>query len=178
MAQEIPSIKIVRVEGSSLETLFHPLDPTPYPEKALSQEFIEYLEEKIEENEKGALRLEIINTKLPTDIFSEEALERALRWGIEKVIQDSEQEIKKIMRIGRKEFAYASMITIFCIFLAVYAGMSEWLDVLQPVFVSGTIVIGWVALWYPVEVLLFDWWPARERRLKFERLSQGEIHML
>jgi hypothetical protein len=35
-----------------------------------------------------------------------------------------------------------------------------------------TLVIGgWVAMWRPLEIFLYDWWPIRAERQLYERLS-------
>lgn len=35
-----------------------------------------------------------------------------------------------------------------------------------------TLVIGgWVAMWRPLEIFLYDWWPIRAERKLYERLS-------
>jgi hypothetical protein len=40
---------------------------------------------------------------------------------------------------------------------------------------AGLIVAGWVALWRPMEIVLYDWWPiARQRRL-YERLGRMPV---
>jgi hypothetical protein len=37
---------------------------------------------------------------------------------------------------------------------------------------SARLVIGgWVAMWRPLEIFLYDWWPIRDERQLYERLS-------
>jgi hypothetical protein len=37
-------------------------------------------------------------------------------------------------------------------------------------------VIGaWVALWRPIEIFLYDWWPVRSEARLFDRLSQIDV---
>ena len=33
----------------------------------------------------------------------------------------------------------------------------------------------WVALWRPIEIFLYDWWPIRAEARLFDRLSQMEV---
>ncbi len=37
------------------------------------------------------------------------------------------------------------------------------------------IILGWVALWRPAELLLYDWFPIRKNARLFKRLSQTKI---
>lgn len=36
---------------------------------------------------------------------------------------------------------------------------------------EGFLIGGWVAMWRPLEVFLYDWWPIRAEARHFERLS-------
>ncbi len=40
---------------------------------------------------------------------------------------------------------------------------------------EGFLIAGWVSLWYPIEVLLYEWWPySRENRI-YERIMNMDI---
>jgi hypothetical protein len=42
--------------------------------------------------------------------------------------------------------------------------------------IENSLVIGaWVALWRPLEIFLYDWWPIRAEARLFDRLSQMEV---
>ena len=37
------------------------------------------------------------------------------------------------------------------------------------------IILGWVALWRPAELLLYEWFPIRKKTRLFERLAESDI---
>jgi hypothetical protein len=37
---------------------------------------------------------------------------------------------------------------------------------------EGFLISGWVAMWRPIQVFLYDWWPIRRRRRIYEKLAQ------
>ena len=42
--------------------------------------------------------------------------------------------------------------------------------------IEDSLVIGsWVALWRPLEIFLYDWWPIRAEAKLFDRLSQMDV---
>jgi hypothetical protein len=44
--------------------------------------------------------------------------------------------------------------------------------------VKETLVIGgWVALWRPMEIFLYDWWPIRAQARLYERLGEMDVHL-
>ena len=69
-------------------------------------------------------------------------------------------------------------------FLAVALAASKlvenWLDpggMLEVVRESLSIA-GWVAMWRPMELLLYDWWPVRAEALLFERLATMPVRVV
>jgi hypothetical protein len=42
---------------------------------------------------------------------------------------------------------------------------------LAPALREGFLIGGWVAMWRPLEVFLYDWWPIRAEARLFDRLS-------
>ena len=40
---------------------------------------------------------------------------------------------------------------------------------------EGLLILGWVAMWRPVEVFLYDWWPELGRRKLFDRIARMQI---
>ena len=45
--------------------------------------------------------------------------------------------------------------------------------------IENSLVIGaWVALWRPIEIFLYDWWPIRAEARLYDRLSQMEVRTI
>jgi hypothetical protein len=74
-------------------------------------------------------------------------------------------------------------LTIGLAFLAACTGLREVLSIALPdnVFLrglnEGLLIVGWVAMWRPLEIYLYDWWPHRRRRRLFERLARIDIEV-
>jgi hypothetical protein len=43
---------------------------------------------------------------------------------------------------------------------------------------EGLLILGWVALWRPVEWVLFDTWEHRQRRSALKRLATAEVRLV
>jgi len=41
----------------------------------------------------------------------------------------------------------------------------------QAIVDEGLVILGWVAMWRPIEVLLYEWWPLVRRRTLLRRLA-------
>ena len=42
---------------------------------------------------------------------------------------------------------------------------------------EGLVIVGWVANWRPIEILLYEWWPLSRRRRLFERLANAPVDL-
>ena len=40
------------------------------------------------------------------------------------------------------------------------------------------VVGGWVALWRPLEIFLYDWWPIRAEARLFDRLGEMDVRVV
>ncbi|MCJ8144525.1 hypothetical protein MKI84_16490 [Ancylobacter sp. A5.8] len=78
----------------------------------------------------------------------------------DKHVQYSRRKLNEVRADGLRALAVGVLFLALCIGLA---GAIEKLigsDSLASRFlVEGAIIAGWVGLWRPIEILLFDWWP-------------------
>jgi hypothetical protein len=42
-------------------------------------------------------------------------------------------------------------------------------------WIEGLIILGWVALWRPMEIFLYEWWPIRRERRACRRLAEANV---
>ena len=66
------------------------------------------------------------------------------------------------------------------LFLAACFGLSELAQnlvsgVLGEFIEVGLQIVGWVAMWRPIEIYLYDWWPLRGEYQLLERLARMRV---
>jgi hypothetical protein len=42
---------------------------------------------------------------------------------------------------------------------------------------EGLLIVGWVAMWGPLDIFLYGWWPIHGRCKLFDRLARLEVEM-
>jgi hypothetical protein len=42
---------------------------------------------------------------------------------------------------------------------------------------EGLIIAGWVAMWRPMEIFLYEWWPLRRKGHLYEKLSRMHVEV-
>jgi len=43
---------------------------------------------------------------------------------------------------------------------------------------EGLTIAGWVAMWRPLQIYLYEWWPLRDERRILERLGRMRVHLV
>jgi hypothetical protein len=83
------------------------------------------------------------------------------------------RQLSKLLREGR----ISLVIGIAAIFgfngVAQVIGRSTnpFLEVLH----EGLLVVGWVSMWKPMEIFLYEWWPIRRERRACRRLAEADV---
>jgi hypothetical protein len=164
---------VIELSLRSAAQLFESRDPPPLGPKALHPQILDSINEQWGRAPRGS-ELQLI-IRLPASSMAEpQELIAALRdYSVFRA--DSERrEIRKTLRDGR------IALLIGLAFLIVVGAIAE---VIHGVFsgrfalgvASGLEIFGWVALWYPAELLLYEWLPAYRRRRLMQRLSVAMI---
>ena len=89
-------------------------------------------------------------------------------------------------KLNRLEFRYLlkqgrTSLMIGLAFLAACILMSQLLrqraGTLPIVLREGLIIAGWVAMWRPMEIFLYEWWPLLRRGRLYEKLSRMRVEV-
>ncbi len=164
----------LKIKVSSVEGLFDNQDPRDIPERNLNFEWLEYIFEVMNDKpRKIPIDLEIM-VKSVGDEWDLETLPEVLHEEFKNYDVLLRRRLKDNFRLGR------SSLLIALATLAGFILLSELVHLVstgffQRAFEEGFLIIGWVALWRPVEILLYDWWPIVDRRRKVKRILSGKI---
>jgi hypothetical protein len=50
----------------------------------------------------------------------------------------------------------------------------EWARIVD----EGVLILGWVAMWKPLELLLYDWWPQLRRKRTYDNLARMRVEVV
>jgi hypothetical protein len=75
-------------------------------------------------------------------------------------ILESKRTLNELLWIGLKALQVGVLFLIICLVLAAaIAGSNVAPGSFGDVLTQGLTIVGWVSLWRPVEILLYEWWP-------------------
>jgi hypothetical protein len=81
------------------------------------------------------------------------------------------------MRRGRLSLGVGVVFLVSCLLLAGLAaksGLGPTTDIIK----EGLTIAGWVAMWRPLEIYLYDWWPLYEERRQLDRLARIRVRIV
>lgn len=171
---------IIEVGVKNSRQLFNERDPAPFRERDLDQQFVTYIVSAVEEFPlRTKMKIRIL-TADETDLKLENSL--IIREAIRTYFQYESKLAKSNLRKRHRTARYFFLIGIFtlfvCLSLAQFISSIKFAPALAEIVSVGFVIIGWVAMWHPIEVLLYDWWPIRERRLYFDKIAALDMEVV
>jgi hypothetical protein len=160
------------VQVSELKRLLNAIDPSPFRDKDLdpqAEEFIVGWSKDVPGNAELAL---LVHLDRPAGLPDEAAVLRdAVHEFFSQRALATRRRLRQLFRIGR------TSLLIGLAFLAASIGAGDFAanqlrgSVLGDVVRESFLIGGWVAMWRPLEIFLYDWWPIRNEVRLFERLA-------
>ena len=91
-------------------------------------------------------------------------------------IQRGKRELIALRWKGLKALQDGLIFLAACLLISFAFENAEFLpEFLRRFLAEGFLIAGWVSLWHPIEVLLYEWWPfSRENRI-YESILKMEI---
>ena len=159
-----------------LPQLFNSLDPTPFLNKNLDRACEAYIENwalSLPHDSHLHLRVHVEQLTTPAAAAGELVADAVHHYYGYK-IGLLRGELRQLLRVGR------TSLGIGLIFVAICLLLGEALISLAPGHVAkiaqeSLTIIGWVAMWRPVQIFLYDWWPLRDRIKVFENLKFAQV---
>jgi hypothetical protein len=85
------------------------------------------------------------------------------------------QNIRELFRNGRKALLIGLFTLSLCLFLAWYFTYEVAQRPLTRLVQESFVILGWVSMWKPIEIFLYEWLPLARRRRLFQRLSAANV---
>lgn len=162
----------IRLYLGELRQIFDSMDPAPFRERSLNPQAAEHIIDDAREAPTGSLLvLSVELGREPRHEAAEAILKDAVREYFDRCAASKRLELRRLFRTGRRA------LLIGLAFLAGAIALAQWLGGMirhegYAWLVSESLIIGgWVALWRPMEIFLYDWWPLRADAQLFDRLS-------
>lgn len=180
MTNERPAEEGHRIELRlrELNQLFDSFDPAPFHEKDLDRDAEDYIVSWAREYPAGEPLLFRLHLPRDQQRFEPEPTVRdAVHNYFAYRAELARLDVRRTLQQGRASLVVGIVFLVVCMVLRELlrrVGTDDWLGVVE----EGLLIIGWVAMWRPIELLLYDWWPQRRLRQTFENLSRMRVEVV
>jgi len=173
---DTPASHQLRMRIGTLPQLFNAIDPAPFRERDLdpnAEEFIVGWAEEVRGD--GPLMLVIsVERARPEDAL---VAQEAVREFFAQRAGSARRRLRLLFRRGRTSL----LIGLACLAASAFLGdlIATTFEHMRfsPVIRESLLIGGWVAMWRPLEVFLYDWWPIRAEARLHDRLSAMAVRV-
>ena len=156
------------------EPEFNPFDPDSRCESGVADLFNQT--QDISPKEPVQIEISLATQPVRMDILGK--TEDALRRYCEVKIAQSEREIREIRHQGKRDLGWALTISVILLLAAYLVTQLTFLpEIIIYLLSTGAGIIAWVALWPPLDSILYEWSPYRQTKLRYKQLQSAQIEI-
>lgn len=169
---------LIELSLNRIDQLYNSFDPSPFHEKELDSDADAYIVSAVREI--GADKPIKLVIDLPPDELKAPGaadIERAIRNHYAYRLQTARRDLRHELRRGRTSVVIGLLFLAACM-IGREVSLTFVPSAIQRILSEGLLIIGWVAMWGPLEVFLYGWWPIVGRARIFERLAVVEVELV
>jgi hypothetical protein len=174
-----PPREPVRIELRlrELAQLFNSMDPSPFVDRDLDRDAEEFIMGWARELPAGREFELVVHLETRPAADRVAGAEDAVRRYFASRGEMKGRELRQLLRRGRISLAAGLLFLGACYLLSVLIGRLG-MGAFSVLGREGLAIVGWVAMWRPLEIYLYDWWPLREEQVMFERLARMSVRLV
>jgi hypothetical protein len=161
---------LIEIKLNQLQQVFNSLDPSPFLDRDLDDNAENYIINSVDEFP--------LNTPLKLVFYlpsneqntARHLLPSALHNYFDYRQQGEQRKLRTIWRQGRISLLIGLSFLFVCLSLSELIsrfGTDTFIHFLE----EGLLISGWVALWRPLEIFLYEWWPVSHQQKIFAKLA-------
>ncbi|MCA2619629.1 MULTISPECIES: hypothetical protein [unclassified Microcystis] len=161
---------LIEIKLNQLQQVFNSLDPSPFLDRDLDDNAENYIINSVDDFP--------LNTPLKLVFYlpsneqntARHLLPSALHNYFDYRQQGEQRKLRTIWRQGRISLIIGLSFLFVCLSLSELIsrfGSDTFIHFLE----EGLLISGWVALWRPLEIFLYEWWPVSHQQKIFAKLA-------
>lgn len=164
-----------------ISQLFNSMDPSPFMEKDLDDDAEEFIVSWAQEYSlDDPIRLRIHLDQWPAEPDGgdpRETIKTAVHHHFAHRAEIIDLELKRLFKQGRTSLLIGAGFLSACL-AASQMLIGRDVGTGAAILRESLTIAGWVAMWRPMQIYLYDWWPVRRRRMVYKKLSHMPVEVL
>jgi hypothetical protein len=170
---------VIEVRVRDLIQLFDSMDPSPFHEKDLDGDAEEYIVSSANELPGRVPFTLVVHVERASDDPEQAAVLRdAVRDHFARQSELSRRALRRLLRRGWISLLIGLSFLAAALLGGAYLERRMGGGNLATMLREGLLIGGWVAMWRPMEIFLYDWWVIRGERRIHDRLSRLDVRIV
>jgi hypothetical protein len=168
--------RLIEVKVQTLHQLFNSMDPSPFHERDLDHDAEQFILSWAQEYPlRLPLKLVVHLGQKPEAPDSDRLLAESIHNYFAYRYELNLREFRRLMREGWTSLIIGLGFLTFCVAVAqtVASRLGGW----HPYMREGLTILGWVAMWRPLDIYLYRWWPLRHLGKVYRKLSEMPVEI-
>lgn len=161
-----------------LAQLFNSMDPTPFHSKALDREAEAFIDAWARGcSPKIPLHLTIHLQHMPPEGDPTALVTGAIHHHFSDKANLVRRDLRDLFWQGRTSLLIGLTFVTLCLLAADFIGQSG-ASTAHTIARESLTIVGWVAMWRPMQLFLYDWWPLARRISTYKALARAHIKIV
>ncbi|MGZ3691944.1 MAG: hypothetical protein ACXVAX_10600 [Pseudobdellovibrio sp.] len=168
----------IEIHLHEMSQLFNSMDPSPFNEKDLdrnAEDFIVSWAQEYPLNERLSLKIHL--DQWP-DVDPKDPIREAVHHYFSYRAKLTHLELRLLLKQGRTSLLIGLTFLAICIVIIKLFLTSKNQETWTSIVSESMTIAGWVAMWKPMQIYLYDWWPILKRERTFLKMSKIHIEVL
>ncbi|MGE5145891.1 MAG: hypothetical protein ACM3N5_04040 [Candidatus Eiseniibacteriota bacterium] len=173
-----PVVAAIEIRLSRLQQLFNSLDPSPFHEKDLDEDAEAYIVGWVDEFPlpqplKLIVHLPADQLPLAATIDLQESIHNYFAYRV----GETQRRVRALLREGRIALVIGLLFLALCVSVRHLVLTLGGPGTVSQVLAEGLLILGWVAMWRPLQIFLYEWWPLRRHGRIFAKLAAMPVEV-
>ncbi len=176
MTKANPRVHQIELRITQLSELFNSMDPTPFHHRNLDADAEEFLENwALEFQQNSHFRIIIHIEQMPAEDPTPLITEAIHNYFDYKSVR-SKRNLRLLLLEGRTSLLIGLGFLALCLVGAdILVAFSN--NTLLRLLKESLLIGGWVAMWRPIQIFLYGWWPIIRRGRIYRNLSRAIVQV-
>lgn len=168
---------LIEVNVRDMIQLFNTMDPSPFKDKDLDRDAEEYIVSWVREYPVAdPVQLVVYLKESPAGQDPQPIIQEAVHNYFDDRARINRLELRRLLKEGRQSLIIGLLFLAGCLVVSNLIG-DQAPGTLPALARESLTIAGWVAMWRPMQMYLYDWWPIRRRGRIFEKLSRMPVEV-
>lgn len=173
-----PKCALIEVHVAELKQLFNSIDPSPFRNKDLDPKAEEFIIAWAKDLPTDVPLGLIVDLDRPAGLPDEaDVLRDAVHEFFSQRALAYRRRLRELFRVGRTSLLIGLVTLAAAIALGDFLGSLLESSHIGEILRESLTIGGWVSMWRPLEVFLYDWWPIRNEAVLSDRLATMPVRI-